>query len=86
MSTGPPFIDADSGSLDTTQIKAEAFPLAGLIALFTGLGLVPYVFVFFLGGASGLGVVFAIVGQFIFAVGAGIVLMYVVARAIQLAK
>jgi len=83
MSPSPPFIDTATGSLDTDQIKNEAFPLAGLVALFGGLALIPYVFAFFFAN-SGLGVLFSIIGQFILAVGAGIVLIYAVARGIQL--
>jgi hypothetical protein len=85
MSSSPPFIDVESGGLDTDHIRAEAFPLAGLIALFAGLALIPFLFVLFLGGTSGLGVVFAVISQFVLAVGTGVVLMYVIARGIQLA-
>ena len=86
VSTRPPFIDPDEGSLDTSQILTEAFPLIGLIALFGGLALIPYVLVFAFGGSSALSVFFTIVAQLILAVGTGIVLMYVIARGIQLAE
>lgn len=86
MSPFPPFIDRDTGSLDYGQIQAEAFPLAGLIAFFAGLALVPFVFVFLFAGNSALGLLFTVVGQFILAIGTGVVLMYVIARGIQLAK
>lgn len=85
MPSSPPFLNQETGELDTRQIRTEAFPLAGLIALFTGLGLIPFVLVFLFGGNSALGVLFSIVGQFILAIGAGIVLMYVIARGIQIA-
>lgn len=85
MQPSPPFVDPDTGALDTTQIKAEVLPLAGLIALFAGLALVPFVVVFLFAGNSALGVLFTIVAQLILAIGAGIVLMYVIARGIQLA-
>lgn len=85
MPKAQPFIDRETGGLDTDQILAEAFPLAGLVALFGGLALVPYVFVFLSGGNTALGVLFTLLAQFVLAVGAGIVLMYVVARGIQLA-
>ncbi len=39
VSTRPPFIDPDEGSLDTSQILTEAFPLIRLITLFGGLAL-----------------------------------------------
>ena len=52
--------------------------------MFAGLGLVPFVFVFLFAGNSALGLLFTVVGQVILAIGTGIVLMYVVARGIQL--
>lgn len=85
MPTSVPFIDPETGGLDTAQIRAEAFPLAGLIALFAGLALIPFLFVVLAAGNSALGVLFTIVAQFVLAVGAGVVLMYVIARGIQLA-
>lgn len=84
MSSSRPFIDRDTGALNTGQIRAEVFPLAGLIALFAGLALVPFVFVFLFAGNSALGLLFTVVGQFILAIGTGITLMYVIARGIQL--
>lgn len=85
MSKSPPFVDRDTGSLDTDQILAEAFPLAGLVALFAGLALVPFVIAFLVGRNAALGFLFTLVAQLILAVGAGVVLIYVVARGIQLA-
>lgn len=79
-----PFIDRDSGTLDTGQIWAEVFPLAGLVGLFAGLALVPFLFVFLFAGNSALGILFTVLGQFVLAIGTGIVLIYVVARGIQL--
>ena len=84
MSSSRPFIDRETGALDTDQIRAEAFPLAGLIALFAGLALVPFVLVFLFAGNSALGLLFTVAGQFILAIGTGVVLIYVVARGIQL--
>ena len=84
MSDSPPFIDSESGELDTSQIRAEAFPLAGLIVLFGGLALIPFLLGLIFSN-SGLSILFVLATQLILAVGAGIVLMYVVARAIQLA-
>lgn len=86
MPSSPPFIDQETGGLDTDQIRSEAYPLFGLIALFAGLALIPFVVVFFVGGSSALGFLFSVLGQLILAVGAGIVLMYVVARGIRLAE
>jgi len=88
MPPSPPFIDRTNGRIDTDRILAEARPLAQLIGLFVAIALVPLAIVFFLGAlgvAEPLGVIFMLVAQFVLAVGAGIVLMYVVARGIQLA-
>lgn len=84
MSKTFPFIDQETGGLDTEQIRMEVYPLAGLIALFVGLALIPFVLVVAFAGNSALGVLFTIISQFILAIGAGIVLMYVIARGIQL--
>ena len=85
MPSDPPFIDPVSRELDTAQIRAEAFPLAGLVVLFGALALLPFVLGLLAGGNFLLGAVFTVLAQFILAVGTGIVLMYVIARGIQLA-
>jgi hypothetical protein len=85
MSPSVPFIDPETGALDTAQIRNEAYPLAGLILLFVGLALIPFLFVLLLFGNSLLGFLFTLVTQFVLAVGTGIVLIYIIARAIQLA-
>lgn len=85
MTNDPPFIDPETRALDTDQILAEVLPLAGLIALFAGLALVPFLVVLLFARNSSLGVLFTIIAQFVLAVGTGVVLMYVVARGIQLA-
>ena len=84
MSDGPPFIDPDDATLDTAQIRREVYPLAGLVALFGALALVPFVLALFADG-SPLSTLFTIVAQFVLAIGTGLVLIYVVARGIQLA-
>ncbi len=81
----PPFIDRESGELDLGQIRAEVFPLAGLVLLFGGLALLVFLLTLLVAGNSILGGFLVVVTQFILAVGTGIVLMYVVARGIQLA-
>jgi hypothetical protein len=81
----PPFIDQESGELDLGQIRTEVFPLAGLIVLFGGLALLLFLITLLVAGNSLLGAVFTVVSQFILALGTGIVLMYVIARGIQLA-
>ena len=83
MAPSYPFIDPETGGLDTDQILAETYPLAGLVALFGGVALVPFLLSLVL-GPGGLGVVFSVVAQFVLAVGTGVVLMYVVARGISL--
>jgi hypothetical protein len=81
--SSPPFIDLASGGLDTDQIRQEALPLAGLIMLFGGLALVPLLVALVTGG--GIGMLFTVIAQLVAAVGTGVVLMYVIARGIQLA-
>jgi hypothetical protein len=86
MPSDPPFVDLASGSLDTDQLRREAIPIASLFALFAGLALVPFGLSFaFAAGNSALGVLLAVAGQFVLAVGAAVVLLYVVTRAQQLA-
>jgi hypothetical protein len=84
MSNGPPFVDPETGALDTAQIRTEAYPLAGLVMLFGALALVPFVLSLF-AGESPLSILFNIVAQFVLAIGTGLVLIYVVARGTQLA-
>ncbi|WP_302080451.1 hypothetical protein [Salinibaculum rarum] len=85
MPPSVPFIDRETGALDTDQILSEAYPLTGLIALFAGLALIPFLLAVLFAMNSLLGTLFVIVAQFVLAVGTGIVLMYVIARGIQLA-
>ncbi len=86
MAPSRPFVDPGTGQLDVEQILAEAIPLAKLAGLFVLVALVPFAFVFLFGGPSGLGAIFALAAQFVIAVGSGIVLLYVVARGVQLAE
>lgn len=85
MSPSTPLIDAETGGLDTEQILQEAYPLVGLITLFAGLALVPFLLVILFAGSSLLGTLLTVITQFILAVGTGVVLIYVIARGIQLA-
>lgn len=84
MPSSPPFIDPATLGLDTDQIRNEALPLAGLIMLFAGLALIPFLVALAVGG-GGIGLLFTVLAQFVLAVGTGVVLMYVIARGIQLA-
>jgi hypothetical protein len=59
--------------------------LIGLIVLFGLLSVIPFLFSLLVGGGGGLGFLFVLLAQFVLAVGTGIVLMYVIARGIQLA-
>lgn len=86
MPPSTPFVDPATGTLKTDQILAEAIPLAKLVGAFVAVALIPFAIGFLVGDRSVFGVLFAVVGQFVLAVGAGIVLMYVIARAQQLAE
>lgn len=83
--SSPPFIDPDSGELDLDQIRAEVFPLAGLILLFGGLALLAFLVMLLVAGNSLLAGFLTVLSRFVLAVGTGIVLIYVIARGIQLA-
>lgn len=83
--SSPPFIDQESGELDLSQIQAEVFRLSGLIVLFGGVALLVFLITLLIAGNSLLAGFLTVVSQFILVVGTGIVLMYVIARGIQLA-
>lgn len=83
MSPSSPFIDRESGTLDTVQIRYEAVPLAKLVAVVAAVALVPHWTATETGLIPG---VFAFLAQFVVAVGSSIVLLYVITRAIQLAE
>jgi len=85
MSASPPFVDKDDDELDLHQIWDEAIPLVGLIILFGSLALLPYLLTRLIFGGTILSVFFVLFVQLVLAVGTAVVLMYVIARAIQLA-
>lgn len=85
MPSDTPFVDRTDGTLDTDQILVEAIPLAKLIGLFALVGFVPFALAFAIGPSSAFALPFSLLAQFVFAVGAGIVLIYAVARGIALA-
>ena len=85
MSGSPPFIDRESRELDLNQIYNEALPIAALVVLFGGLALLVFLIVIVISGGSALGGILTILTQFILAIGAGVTLLYVIARGIQLA-
>ncbi|MEF8830899.1 MAG: hypothetical protein V5A23_05110 [Halobacteriales archaeon] len=84
MPPSHPFLD-DSGSLNFTPILVEAIPIAKLVLLVGAIALVPLTVALFLGPRSSIAALFVVLGQFVLAVGAGVVLVYVVSRANQMA-
>jgi hypothetical protein len=78
-----PFVNAD-GTIDTDAVYAEAVPLAKLVGLVVAVALLPFGIAFVLDPFGPLGIVLALAGQFVLAVGGGVVLMYVIARGIHL--
>ncbi len=79
MPPSAPFIDSRDGTVDLIQVLEEAIPLAKLIGSFVLVAFVPYAIGFLL-APSGLAIPFTVIGQFVIAVGAGVVLIYCVAR------
>ncbi|GCF15442.1 hypothetical protein Harman_33770 [Haloarcula mannanilytica] len=86
MPADRPFVDPATGELEPNQIMSEVIPLAKLIGVFVGGAFLPYGFAFFGSDSSALGVVLTLIGEFVLAVGAGVVLIYVIARGIRLAE
>ena len=86
MPSDTPFVDPDTDRLDTDQLLYEAVPLAKLIGLFVAVAVVPLAVMFLLGPIGPLGALLGIVAQFVLAVGAALVLMYVIVRAQALAS
>jgi hypothetical protein len=85
MLQSPPFVDHENGELELRQIWDEAIPIVGLTILFGALALLPYVLVVTIFEASFISLLLTLFAQLLVAVGAAIVLMYVITRAIQLA-
>ena len=83
MPSSTPFVDPATGELDTAQILSEALPLGKLIGVFAAVSLVPFGLGFF-AGPGALSVVFFALGQFVLAVGTGIVLIYAIVRGLAL--
>jgi hypothetical protein len=82
--SSPPFVDRGGSELNMGEIRREAVSLVGLIVLFALLALVSFPLGLLFDG-RGIAVLFTVAAQFVLAAGTGIVLMYVVARGIQLA-
>lgn len=89
MSPSRPFFTSPSGDIDPSQVLEEARPLAKLIGAVGIVALIPIILqiiiVDILAVVPVFGVVFTLAAQFIAAVGTGIVLIYVIVRANQLA-
>ena len=79
----PPFVESETGRIDRNRVLVEAIPLAELVGLVGAIALVPFALVILL-GPSGFGALFMLLTQFILAVGSGVVLIYVISRAVQL--
>ena len=83
----PPFIDSATGAVDTTQLLAEAIPLAKLVGLVVVAAFVPFgLRVALTSSFSLLGLLLTLVTWFVAAVGTGLVIVYAVARGIHLAR
>lgn len=85
MAPSTPFVDRETGSINVARVIVEAIPLAKLVGLVAVVASIPFSLVFLVGGRSLIGSLFAILGQFVLAVGTGVVLIYVIARAIRIA-
>ncbi|MFC6827084.1 hypothetical protein [Halopelagius fulvigenes] len=85
MTPSNPLIDPETGDIDLERLYYEARPIAELMVLLAGVALVPFAAAFAV-TSSLIGPLLAVLGQFVLAVGAGVVLLYVVSRAIQLAR
>lgn len=83
--SSPPFIDIETGELKLRQIWGEVFRLAGLVILFGAAAFLVFLLTIMVGGGSPIALLLTALAQLILAVGAGVVLIYVVARGIQLA-
>ncbi|WP_135821460.1 hypothetical protein [Halostella litorea] len=84
MPSTPPFIDPETGDLDLDRVMYEAVPIAKLVTLVGGVALVPFALAA-LAAPTAVAGLFVLATQFVLAVGSGVVLLYVVRRALQLA-
>ncbi|WP_181684614.1 hypothetical protein [Halorhabdus salina] len=85
MADAPPFVNPETSELDLYQIWDEALPVLGLVVLFGSLALLPYLVAVVVFEGTFVSLLLILFTQLLFAVGAAIVLMYVITRAIQLA-
>lgn len=91
MATDRPFFRPRSTTLDTDQLVEEAVPLVKLVLVIGLVALIPVILQILFVEALGLvpislglfQFVFAVMTQAVLAVGAGLVLIYVIARGLQ---
>lgn len=85
MQPSSPFVDLENGTIDVGRVLVEAEPIARLVALFGGLAFVPFLLAYGAGPGSPVAALFTVLGRFVLAVGAGVVLIHVVVRGTRLA-
>lgn len=83
MPHSKPSVEPD-GSIDKAQVLEEAQALASLVGLVFVAAIVSLLFTLIGSVIPGLGMVFMALGYVIVAIGSGIVLMYIIARGMQL--
>jgi hypothetical protein len=81
-----PFVDDETGAIDRSRVLSEAVPIARLVLLVAAAAFLPFSIVLLFGSVSIVGPVFTLLTQFVLTVGAAVVLLYVVARGVQLAE
>jgi len=82
MASSPPFVDPDAKTVDFRQLLHESVPLFVLVGL---VGVLTWLPLFVGGGLGATPLLFTLVRQLLLAVGSALVLLYVIARGIQLA-
>ena len=82
MPSRPLFIDSD-GTIEIDRIVAEAIPLSKLIGVMGLVAVVPFAIASEVAVLRGL---FIALTQFVLAVGSGLVLLYIITRAMQLTE
>lgn len=85
MSSPSLFIDRETGKIDTDQLLAEAIPLTKLVVLFGFLAFIPLQIASALNLGLSIGLILTVAAQVILAIGAGLILLYIITRAIHLA-
>ena len=86
VSSIPPLVDPETGEIDRDRVLSEAVPLAKLVLLVAAVAFLPFSVALLLGSYSLFGRLFTLLSQFVLAVGSGLVLIYAVARGVQIAE